>query len=262
MKNKLQHILRTAAAVLGACGILVLLGFVGSIRSGAVCEAFDVAFAPGSGDFVTEEAVREVTAGEGKMPVGLPLGEIDTRRIEQAVLALPYVKSAAVYKTIDRRLIAEVAEREPAVRLIDAEGRHAVIDTDGYLLPVPEHRRARLPVISGAFRIDPAAVEHRLHAADEGKDPRLADCLAYAEMLRSDPLWYAQLQHTEVDAEGEFTAFPQVGNHTIVFGKAERLEEKFDALAVFYRKGMDAARWNKYSTVNLKFKDQIVCTKK
>jgi len=262
MKNKLQKVLRVMAVVLGGCGILVLLGFVGSIRSTAVCEAMDITFAGGPSGLVPENSVRTASVVEGKVPVGMPLGEIDTRSIEDAVLELPYVKNASVYKTIDRKLIAEVTERVPAVRLIDARGNHAVMDTEGYLLPVSSDKVARMPVISGAFSLSGEAIKGRFHVSDEAVDARLNGCFRYAEQLRSDPFWSAQLQHTVVDAKGNFTAHPQVGNHTIVFGYPVRLNEKFDALSVFYKKGMDASRWNKYSTINLKFKDQIVCTKK
>lgn len=250
------------ALALGGCGILVLLGFVGSMRSTAVCEAMDVTFAGRPSGLVPENSVRTASVVEGKVPVGMPLGEIDTRSIEHAVLELPYVKEASVYKTIDRKLIAEVTERVPAVRLIDARGNHAVMDTEGYLLPVSTDKASRLPVISGAFALSPDAINRRLHVSDESVDARLNGCYRFADHLRADSFWSAQLQHTVVDAKGNFTAHPQVGNHTIVFGYPVRLDEKFDALSVFYRKGMDAARWNKYSTINLKFKDQIVCTKK
>ena len=55
--------------------------------------------------------------------------------------------------------------------------------------------------------------------------------------------------------------YPQVGNHEIIFG-SDRLEEKLDVLRTFYGKGMNEEAWNKYKSINLKYKDQIVCTKK
>ncbi len=258
----MNKVLRLSLLVLGAAGIMVLLGFVGSLRSTTVCEALDVAYAgPGLG-LVTELELRETAEVDGKVPVGMLLGTIDTRNIEQAIRALPHVKDAVVYKTIDRKLILEVEERKPMLRLMDKNGMSAWMDEDGHLLPLSSHTSLRLPVVSGAFQLKPEAVNGRWHVTDERLNAGIYASHLYARQLHGNALWTAQLQHTEYTAEGEFIAHPQVGNHSIHFGDASRLGEKFATLEIFYREGMDASRWNKYSTINLKFKDQIVCTKK
>ena len=53
-----------------------------------------------------------------------------------------------------------------------------------------------------------------------------------------------------------------VGNHKIVFGGVENLESKFEKLMFFYKKGLNKTGWNEYSEINLKYKDQVVCTKR
>ena len=48
----------------------------------------------------------------------------------------------------------------------------------------------------------------------------------------------------------------------IVIGDDQRLEEKFTNLLAFYREKLNAGGWNNYSQISLKYKDQVVCTKK
>ena len=55
--------------------------------------------------------------------------------------------------------------------------------------------------------------------------------------------------------------FPRVGSHTITFGLIESIKEKFDKLRLFYSKGLSTKGWHYYVDVNLKYKDQVVCTK-
>jgi cell division protein FtsQ len=55
---------------------------------------------------------------------------------------------------------------------------------------------------------------------------------------------------------------PRVGYQQIVFGKPVNVEDKFRKLKLFYEKGISDKGWNNYSYINLKFKNQIVCTKK
>jgi cell division protein FtsQ len=48
-----------------------------------------------------------------------------------------------------------------------------------------------------------------------------------------------------------------------VFGDAKDFEEKFEKLKTFYTEGLNKTDgWNKYSTINIKYKNQVVCTKK
>lgn len=241
---------------------MVLLGFVGSLRSTAICEALDVTYTGDTLGLLPESMVRNLVNAGPNVPVGAPLGEIDTRSIEQSIREMPHVKHAVVYKTIDRRLIVEIEERNPIARLISRNGTHALLDSDGHLLSLSEVRNLRLPVISGAVHFSPESVARRAHVGDETLDPALMECYLFAYKLSEDELWAKQFQHIVRDDRGDLHVYPQVGSHTINFGTIARLDEKFEALNTFYHYGMDASRWNKYSAINLKYKDQIVCTKK
>ncbi len=245
-----------------AIAVLTLLGFVGSLRTSAHCEALEIEFKDASPLLVSENEVRMASELDGKVPVGMPMGLLDTRRIEESILEIAHIKEAAVYKTIDHKLIVEVTERKPIARLIDARGAHALLDEDGYLLPLSGNAVLRLPIISGHFRIAEQSMGRHFTSADSIQIMPLQNCFTYAQKLHSEPFWLAQLQHSFYTAEGEFVAYPLVGNHTIQMGTVDDLDEKFHRLQLFYQQGMDASRWNKYSIINLKFKDQIVCTKK
>jgi len=52
-----------------------------------------------------------------------------------------------------------------------------------------------------------------------------------------------------------------LGNHTIVFGSADQIENKFEKLKTFYIKGLNAVGWEQYKKINLKYEGQIVAEK-
>jgi cell division protein FtsQ len=70
----------------------------------------------------------------------------------------------------------------------------------------------------------------------------------------------AQIEQIYLNDEKEFELIPKIGNNTILFGDTEDMKEKFEKLIVFYRKGLNTIGWNKYKFINLKFKNQIVCS--
>jgi cell division protein FtsQ len=83
-----------------------------------------------------------------------------------------------------------------------------------------------------------------------------------ATYVDKDAFWKAQIEQIFVTAESEFVLIPKVGEHTIVFGTGDDIEIKFEKLMLFYKEGLSRVGWDKYSTINLKYKNQIVCTKK
>ena len=55
---------------------------------------------------------------------------------------------------------------------------------------------------------------------------------------------------------------PRVGNHLLILGSADDLENKLDRLFNFYGKGLDKIGWNKYRSVSVAYANQIVCKKR
>jgi cell division protein FtsQ len=64
-----------------------------------------------------------------------------------------------------------------------------------------------------------------------------------------------------VNKNTEFELVPKVGRHIIVFGDIDNMEKKFDKLIVFYKEGLNKTGWDKYKIINLKYENQVVCSK-
>lgn len=63
-----------------------------------------------------------------------------------------------------------------------------------------------------------------------------------------------------MNKSGDMELIPRIGSHTIIFGKAEDIDIKFRKLKAMYRV-FNKIGWNLYKSINLKFKDQVICTK-
>lgn len=261
--KKMNKILKIIGFALSVSAVLVLLGFVGSKRSAASCEELIIHIYADSGkNLITEADVKNRISNKIGVVIGEPLNKIDTRSIETELRASPFVRTARVYETINKKLIVELKERKPMVRLIDKTGKTAILDSEGYLMPLSNNTVLRLPVITGEFAINSDFINTNGHVSDSLAHVSLADVYAYASAIAAQPFWAAQIQQTDLNSYGDFVAFPQVGKHTINFGSADKIEEKLNRLLIFYKKGLEETGWNKYTSINLKYKDQIVCTKK
>jgi cell division protein FtsQ len=80
--------------------------------------------------------------------------------------------------------------------------------------------------------------------------------------LVKNPLWRSQVEQVHVLPDGTIEIVPRVGDHIVYLGMPFDLEQKFKRLEKFYRYGLSEAGWNKYSYINLEFRNQIICKKR
>jgi cell division protein FtsQ len=59
----------------------------------------------------------------------------------------------------------------------------------------------------------------------------------------------------------EVELVPRVGNHIVLLGGVDRYEQKLEKLNKFYTEGLGYDSWNKYKVINLKYENQVVCSK-
>ena len=94
------------------------------------------------------------------------------------------------------------------------------------------------------------------------KNSILKDIYYLVEYINDDSFWSAQIDQIYVDNNDEIDLIPRVGNQLIHLGSIENLEGKLRNLAELYDKVLPEVGWNKYSMINLEYKDQIVCKKR
>ena len=83
------------------------------------------------------------------------------------------------------------------------------------------------------------------------------------------PAWYISkdafldsfIDQIFVNEHGEIELVPKLGDHTIIMGNGPEIREKLENLRSFYLQVMNKIDWNTYKTINLKFKNQVVCSK-
>jgi len=81
-------------------------------------------------------------------------------------------------------------------------------------------------------------------------------------LINQNKFLKAQISEIYLNSKGEFDLIPQLGNHLIRFGTMEDASTKLNNLDIFYRKALIGEGWDKYETINLKYKNQVVCKRK
>ena len=81
-------------------------------------------------------------------------------------------------------------------------------------------------------------------------------------VIRHDKFWNAQVEQIYIEPNQDIVLIPRVGDHKIIFGDTSNALEKFENLLVFYQKALPKVGWQTYHTINVKFKGQLVCSRR
>ena len=244
--------------------LLVVLGFVRDAHDGVLCNGINVVIADSlERSFINESDVRDLIRLEHPKIAGIPLSGLDAARMEESLSLVPVIKSAQVYKTVEGKLVIEVVQRTPIIRIEDRDHRQYFLDRDGNVIPTTAGYAPHILLfngeIDGAFRKKQNVLEG---GAGSSSDNIMNDIIALASYITGDPFWNAQIVQVYVNRKMEFELVPRVGAQIILFGDGSRLEQKFFKLGTLYREGFRQKGWNHYEIINLKYNHQVICTKR
>ena len=243
-------------SVFGAITLFGLVAFTEHRIHQSRCEAIIVRLHEVDGQrFLTRKDVTGFLTNNGADPlVGQPFDGINLGVLERRLGQYSLVKQAHLSRDLAGNLLVDVTQPQPLARLVDGSetvrwmgGQY--ISDEGRFFPLSMNYTARVPVVSGAW-----FGRHRT-LADKAGQP----VLTLLQYIRDDALWKAQIAEIEVDAAGEVTLWPQVGNYRIEFGTPDGLATKFRKIKLFYTQIAPRRGWDRYHRVNVQYRNQLVC---
>lgn len=268
MKKVKQIALITLWSLLAA-GLLVSMGFVNMEQDSLLCKNLDINV--NQDDelyFLNKMDIADLIHERGDSIVNQPKATVNIVGIENALKSHENIANAKVYVTIDGKVKVEVKQRRPLLRVMTAPGDSYYLDDEGRLMPLSDKYTAKVVIANGNI-FESYAKNYKYSIMDIAKDDKkrkasmLDELYAMGVYIDANPFWKAQVKQIYINEENDMELVPLAGNQKIIFGDTTAMEEKFNKLLTFYQQGLNTTGWwNKYSTINLKFKNQIVCTKK
>lgn len=195
--------------------------------------------------FIDAELVTDLLNQIEDSLIGMPYEDINIYLLEEFITEHPNIEKAELYLSNHGTLSVLVEQRKPIARVY--ENRHSFyLDSKIKSMPLSEKYSARVPLIYC----------NQMTVELKGMLRTVFD------VLEQDPFLKAQITAIEFDENNEIMMYPRIGNHKIIVGNVHRLAEKLKNLKIFYQQGLDKIGWARYSSINLKFDNQVVCTKR
>lgn len=212
--------------------------------------------------FVTERDIRNTILNKNGNPVGKTVKEVDIEAIEKTMSGYREFKTAEVFISIDGVLHIVGDQRTPIMRVMASNGGDYYIDDEGVVIRRRNLYTPRLHIVGGNVNISQAMLNGISVLDTSIKNSILKDVFYLVDYINRDDFWSAQIDQVFVDRHDEIDLIPRVGNHVIHFGSPGDFEKKLRHLKVFYDKVLPEVGWDRYKSISLAYKDQIVCKRR
>ena len=196
-------------------------------------------------DTVTRSGVLDELSRYPETIIGRPIETINTLSIEKYLSQFSNFEEVNCVLTTNGILNVNVVPMIPALRVFDGDKSY-YINKDGKEIRSKANFYVDVPVVAGKF----------------SKTFRPVELLPVVRFVNSDSILNKLVGMIEAKDADNIILVPRIHGHVVNFGDTTRLREKRQALLTVYRKVMPYKGWEEYDTISVKFKGQVVATRR
>lgn len=223
--------------------VVFLFGFAHTKNSDAKVVDLGIEFTNGDNLFMNYEMVNKLLIQNNSTVKNQAKSVIDLHKLEAEVQGHPMVEQASVFLTVNGLLKTKIKQRTPIARVI-TNYKSYYIDTEAKNMPLSVNHSARVMLISGDVKEEDSKEIHFL-----------------VRTIMDDEFFNSLVIGIRKTIKNEFILKTRLTALEIELGETNRLSSKLKNLKAFYKKAVGDGTIEMYKTINLRFDNQVVCTK-
>lgn len=258
----MKKIIKIGIFFLAITYLIIMLMLVTKYNKNNFCHKINIVIKDSNEyQFINSKEILKFLFDKNFEILGKPINKIKISLIEEQINKFPEVKKATVYVTDNGIFNIEVIQFKPILKILDVSYNNYFIDIEGNILHSNRTTPKNTLFANGFIPPIPEKFKNIKDFPENSKLKIINDLYVLSKFINSNEFWKAQIQQLYVNNDHEFELIPRFGPHIIIFGDLKNFEEKFENLYLFYKEALTKIGWNDYKYINLKFKNQIVCTK-
>lgn len=242
-----KTIFKTVLCVMLLGYVAFAFAFVHQDNAKRVCPGIDLRIVGNTiPDSVLRQGVNSQLARYGRKLKGERLENIDLQKLEDYLSAFSNFESVECSFNPDSRLRITVSPIKAEVRVFSDKGTSFYINRAGKRIDADAEFYIDVPVL----------------IAPEKFESLIPSALSVIRYTSADSELCPLIAAYKIDGPNDIIIIPRLQGHVIDFGDSTRLEEKKAAILTAYRQVLPAKGWNTYDTISVKFKSQIVASRR
>lgn len=197
-------------------------------------------------NLITSSSLYNYVGKAHLLPQGKAGRDVNTAAIERCVREIELLDMVECFQEENGDVYLNVSQRKPIMRVYTDEGKTYYVASDGKHIAVDTMYVDYVPLVTGC--IDDTLTAEMLRPL--------------VEYISGHEFWHAQVTQIMVSPQYEVLLHPRVGNHVIVLGSLDNYQSKLHSLLAVYEQVIPQVGWNAYDTISVKYKDQVVCTRR
>lgn len=202
-----------------------------------------IEFEQSNANFLSYSIVNKLLIQKNDSAENLAKSVIDLYGLESLISKNPYVEKATVFLTVEGQLKSRIKQRDPIARIVSATESYYV-DKQGVKVPLSKNYSARVLLVSGI-----------------NNQQDITEIMPLLSKIVEDNFLQKEIVGVQKKEENEYEFAVRSGTYKIDFGKLSEMDIKFKKLKAFYVKTFEDKSIQMYKTINVKYKNQVVCTK-
>ena len=243
--------------IIGISAVITSLAFTEIRQQRVLCKKINISINRDDENyFINKNDILKIIYSTGDSLIGTPIQKVPVSLLERLLKMNKYIDNADVFIDIKGNLQVNVIQRKPMLRIINNTYESFYIDEKGGKMPLSPLYSANVLVANGN-------IFEKYNAKDDSiQTPILRSLFYLSNVIRNDKFWNAQVEQIYIEQNQDIILIPRIGDHKIVFGDTSNANEKLENLLVFYKKALPKVGWETYHTINVKFKGQVVCSRR
>lgn len=259
----IKRILSLIVWFVSAAALLVLLGFAREAYHNSTVGDIQVHIVRAEAKgFIAETEVLQLLNEISDSVVGQSVKQLKMEQLSGELKQNPWAQKSNLRAGLDGVLRVHLYERQAILRVYNQRNQSVYVDQTGAIFHTSRNFTPRVQIASGHIHF-PALREHQTaHIHDSiYRETRMHELFILAKALQQDDFLHALIDQIYVNSLGEYELSPKLGRAYILLGELDRLHEKLNILQRYYRQSAYDPGMLDYRSINLKYRNQIVCTK-
>lgn len=223
--------------------MLVLMSFSNQRNKSKVIKDIDIDIQYEEDMLITQNMVNKLLIEKIRHPQNLLTDDLLLNQVEELFSKHAAFSQSNVYKTIDGNLNIVLKQKRPIARYYSANKKYYITE-DGSSMPLSDIHTARVPLVIG--------------------NEEVLSKKGFVELLRTidnDEVLKQNITGIQAVSGNMIILKSRLNDYDVVFGSINTLDNKLLKYKAFLINQTKDNQPKHYKTVNLTYKNQVVCTK-